>query len=308
MKLIKIFIFVIFYSTFLFNELVSKENKILFKINNEIITSVDILNEIKYLSIINEEFKNSDNNLKLKVAKNSLIREKIKNIELQNYRKSIKINESFLENIIKNYFANLNIKSSDEFELFFKQKKLQPSLVKSKIITEIMWNQLIYNKFKEKVKINEDQIKKNISNKKKQKQYLLSEILVDADNSKKFKEKLELIIRTIEENSFSKAALTYSTSETSKNGGKLGWIKENVLNEKIKKNLNDIKKGNYTKPITVPGGLLILNVEDIREIEIKIDINKEIKNIIEKQTNDQLNRYSNIYFNKIKKNTQINEI
>ena len=148
MKLIKIFIFVIFYSTFLFNELVSKENKILFKINNEIITSVDILNEIKYLSIINEEFKNSDNNLKLKVAKNSLIREKIKNIELQNYRKSIKINESFLENIIKNYFANLNIKSSDEFELFFKQKKLQPSLVKSKIITEIMWNQLIYNKFK----------------------------------------------------------------------------------------------------------------------------------------------------------------
>ena len=36
----------------------SSENKILFKVNNEIITSLDILNELQYLQSINKEFKN----------------------------------------------------------------------------------------------------------------------------------------------------------------------------------------------------------------------------------------------------------
>ena len=40
----------------------SKENKILLKINNEIVTSVDILNEIKFLSIINKEFTKINKN------------------------------------------------------------------------------------------------------------------------------------------------------------------------------------------------------------------------------------------------------
>ncbi len=303
-SILLIFLLFIFSSNLSF----SKENKILIKVNNEIITSVDILNEIKYLGIINKEFKSTENNLKIEIAKNSLIREKIKKIELQNNSKTFQFNESLFENIVKNYFVDFNINSLTEFEVFFKKNNLKSSWVKDKIMTEIRWNQLIYKKFKKKVKIDENEIKKNISNKKTQKEYLLSEILINTDDNKKFKNILKSINRSIKEKGFAQAALTYSVSETSKNGGALGWIKENVLNNKIKKNLELLKIGEFTKPIIIPGGFLILKIEDFREIKTEIDFNKEIQNIIEKKTNEQLNRFSNIYFNKIKKNTKINEI
>ena len=308
MRLNKIIFIILFFLLSFANKTLSKENKILIKINNDIITSIDILNEIKYLSAINEDFKNTENTLKVQIAKKSLIREKIKNIELLKYNQNIQIDDALLENIVKSYFAISGISSIAELELFFEQKGLNAHIVKEKITTEIMWNRLIYNKFKQKVKIDENQIKINLSNKKIQKEYLLSEILVNADDNKQFKKKLELINTTIKEKNFSQAALTYSVSESSINGGKLGWIRENVLNDKIKKQLNVIDIGNYTDPITIAGGFLILKIEDLREVENKIDLNKEIQNIIEKKTNEQLNRYSNIYFNKIKKNIQINEI
>ena len=308
MRLNKIIFIILFFLLSFANKTLSKENKILVKVNNDIITSIDILNEIKYLSAINEDFKNTENNLKVQIAKKSLIREKIKNIELLKYNQNIQIDDALLENIVKSYFAISDISSIAELELFFEQRGLKAYIVKKKIITEIMWNRLIYTKFKEKVKIDENQIKESFSNKKKQKEYLLSEILVNADDNKQFKKKLELINTTIKEKNFSQAALTYSVSETSRNGGKLGWIKENILNDKIKKQLNVTGIGDFTNPITIAGGFLILKIEDVREVENKIDLNKEIQNIIEKKTNEQLNRYSNIYFNKIKKNIQINEI
>ena len=140
-----------------------------------------------------------------------------------------------------------------------------------------------------------------------QKEYLLSEILVETDKKNILEKKFKLINQIIEENNFSIAALNYSASDTSKNGGKLGWIKENALNQKIRKQLNSIKKGEITKPITVPGGFLILKVEDIKETERKLNLNKEIKNIIENQTNEQLNMFSNIYLNKLKKNAKIEQ-
>ena len=175
MNIKKLIILTVLFIT-IFNHSFAKENKILIKVNNEIITSIDILNEIRYLSIINEEFKSTEDNLKLKIAKNSLIREKIKNIELQKYNQKNKISEKMLEDILKKYFVNLNINSIQEFELFFKKRELSPSLIKKKIKTELMWNQLIYDKFIEKVKINQEQIAQSISNKKKVKEYLLSEI------------------------------------------------------------------------------------------------------------------------------------
>ncbi len=302
------YLLAVFCLIFFFKAVYAKENKILIKVNNEIITSIDILNEIRYLSIINEEFKSTENNLKLKIAKNSLIREKIKNIELQKYNQKNKISENMLEDILKKYFANLNINSIQEFELFFKKRELSPSLIKKKIKTELMWNQLIYDKFIEKVKINQEQIAQSISNKKKVKEYLLSEILINAENNEELNRQLKSITQTISEKNFTQAALTYSVSETARNGGKLGWIKESVLSNKIKKKLSIIKIGQLTQPITIPGGFLILKIEDIREVENKIDLDKEIKNIINKKTNKQLNSYSNIYFNKLKKNIKINEI
>ena len=284
-----------------------KENRILFKINNEIITSVDILQEVKYLSIINKDFNKTEKNQAIEIAKNSLIREKVKRIELLKYHKLISIEEKFMESIIVNYFSRLNITSLDQFELYFNQKNIDTTLIKEKIAIEILWNRLIYRKFFESVKIDENQIKVNLSKKENQKEFQLSEIVFAVDKNEKLEDKLNKIKKTIKEKNFSQAALIHSISDSSKEGGKLDWIKETVLNEKIKKELNSIEKGMFTNPILVPGGFLLLYIEDTKISKVPINKDNEIKKIINQQTNEQLNRYSNIYFKKIKKNILINE-
>ncbi len=284
-----------------------KENRILFKINNEIITSVDILQEVKYLSIINKDFNKTEKNQAIEIAKNSLIREKVKRIELLKYHEVISIEEKIIEEIIVNYFSRLNINSLDQFEVYFNQKNIDTVLIKEKIAIEMLWNQLIYRKFFEKVKIDENRIKVNLSKKENQKEFLLSEIVFAVDKNEKLEDKLNKIKKTINEKNFSQAALIHSISDSSKEGGKLGWIKETVLNKKIKKELNNIETGMFTNPILVPGGFLLLYIEDTKISKVPINKDNEIKKIINQQTNEQLNRYSNIYFKKVKKNILINE-
>ena len=90
--------------------------------------------------------------------------------------------------------------------------------------------------------------------------------------------------------------------------GKLSWVKESVLSGKIKKNLSKLNVGDYTNPIVIPGGFLILKIEDRREIQKEINIENEMKFIINEKKNEQLNQLSNIYFGKVKKNIIINEL
>ena len=72
--------------------------------------------------------------------------------------------------------------------------------------------------------------------------------------------------------------------------------------------MNEISIGKISKPIVVPGGYLILKIEDVKEINVEFDIENEMNLIVKEKTNQQLNQYSNIYFNKIKKNIKINEL
>ena len=288
-------------------KLYSKENKIIFKINNEIITTIDIYTEIKYLSEINKDFSNLDNESKINLAKKSLIREKIKNIELSRLLDEIKIEKKILDNLSVSYFKRLGINSVEDFNNFFKTNKINPDLVRKKITSEVLWNQLIFNKYKDKIKINKEEIKNKIKD-RKQKEYNLSEILFELEENEKLEDKYELINSYINRKSFSEAVLKFSISKTINNKGKLGWVKETVLNKKIIKNLNKISTGKISKPIVLPGGYLILKIEDVKETNIEFDIENEINLIVKEKTNEQLNQYSNIYFNKIKKNIKINEL
>ena len=137
---------------------------------------------------------------------------------------------------------------------------------------------------------------------------LLSEILFELEKDEKVDEKYNLIKETINQENFKKAVLLYSISNSSKNEGKIGWVRQTTINKKI---LNEIKKINineYTKPIVVPGGFLILKVEDTREIKANINLEKELKSAIDKAQNQQLSQYSNIYLNKVRKNITIDEL
>ncbi len=286
----------------------SAENKIILKVNNEIITTVDILNEIKYLSIISNDFKKIEKNKKIELARNSLIRQKIKFIEILKFRKNLNVDDSVFENIIRSYFINLNINNLKDFEIFFQSHSLNTKTIKEKVVIETLWNRLIYEKFSKNVKINKNEIEESIRKKENQNEYLLSEIIFNIDKKEDLDQKINLINKTINMKTFSEAALIHSISNSAKNGGKLGWIKENILSKIVKNEIKKIDIGEFTKPIVIPGGFLILKIENTREVKKSIDLNKEIKNIIKKKTNDQLNIFSNIYLNKLKKSIQINEI
>jgi len=304
----RIYFFIYFVIFFLFmSEIYSQQNKILFKVNNSLITSIDILNEINYLKSINLEFSTAKNNNAFEIAKNSIIREKIKEIEILKFVETIKVDETLLNNIILNNFNYLNIYSNKEFNQYFTEKKIDPLLIKKKLSIEILWNQIIYNKFNKKIKINMDEIKNNLAN-EKQTELLLSEILFELNEGEKVDQKFIKIKKIINEESFNQAALLFSISETGKNGGRIGWLKDTTISKKILEQLKGIKKGDFSKPIVVPGGFLILKIENTREVEKNINLEKELKKIIQKKTNQQLNQFSNIYFNKIKKDILINEL
>tara|TARA_B100001093_G_scaffold485505_1_gene519907 strand:+ start:2872 stop:3798 length:927 start_codon:yes stop_codon:yes gene_type:complete len=284
------------------------ENKILFKVNNEIITSLDILNEIKYLEVINEQFRNTEKKIGFEIARRSLIREKIKEIELKRVLKEIKIEDQFLSNVLVNYFKKIKIKSISDFEKYFTSMSIDPSLIKNKITIEILWNELIFNKHKQSVKIDRQAIINDIKKNDKQKEFLLSEILFNVNENEKLDEKFKLIKDKIKKTSFSETALTYSNSTTADKGGDLGWIKETSLSKKIKNIIQNINIGNYSDPIVIPGGFLILKIEDVKEVDGYFDLNKEVEKIIKEKTNEQLNQFSNIFFNKLQKNITINEL
>ena len=296
-KLIIIFLLSISF----FNNAHVKENKILVKVNNEIITSVDILNEIKFLSYINKEFINIEKNKQIQIAKNSLIKDKIKSLEILKFRTNLNLEDENFEKIMKNYFRNQNIKNLKDLETLINDKNLDMEFVREKISIDSFWKALIYEKFNRNVKIDESEIKINILEKEKQKEYLLSEIVFTLNKEEKLDQKFEKITNIIKKRNFTEAALNFSISDTSGNGGDLGWIKENVLNKKIKNELKNINTGEFTSPITIPGGFLILFKKDSREIKNSLDVSDEIKNIINRKTNDQLNRFSNIYLKKNKK-------
>ncbi len=286
----------------------SSENKILLKVNNEIITSLDILNEYEYLQVINQEFKNIKKEEAFKISKNSLIKEKIKRIEIKRIIKEIKIDEKVLDNLLLNYFKELEILSMSDFENFFLNKNINPNFVREKIKLEFMWNQLIYQKYKRNVKIDKQLIIDDLKKNDKQSEFLISEILFNVNENENLNEKFNEIKKSIKEINFAQSALTYSIADTANKGGKLGWISESILSKQIYNELTDLTIGEHTKPILVPGGFLILKLLDLRKINKNFDIDKEVKKIVNKKTNQQLNRFSNIYFNKVKKDIKINEL
>ena len=310
MQKLKILIFVFFAIYASANKSISLENEIVFKINNEIITKIDIENEYKYLIILNKNLKNLNREEILKISKRSIIKERIKKIELLKNFENPVIPKKYLELILQNIYKQIDIENLDDFKKYLISNNVNYNDVVNKIEIEALWNELIIEKFSSKLKINEQEIKDRIISKKNEitKSYLLSEIVFEISNSKELSSKHEKIIKTIKEKGFNNAALTYSTSDTSNTGGNLGWIDENSLNKKLREILSSMKENEFTEPITIPGGFMILNIRKIKEIELIKNIDEEVNKVINLQKNIQLNQFSKMYFNKIKKDIQINEI
>ncbi len=306
LKLISILIFIIFFNT----KANSIENKIVLKIDNEIITSLDIKKEARYLVTLNPNTKNLSKDQIYLISKNSLIREKIKKKEILKNSEVINIEKDILDQLIKNMFEKININSRSEFINYLNKNKLTIDHVEEKIKMEVMWNRLVYLKFKSKIKINSKEIKAEILKNQKtgSKKYFLQEILFDIKKDENIQKKNNLIKDSIKKQGFEKTALLYSISSTSQNNGNIGWISANSLNKNIYNKIKDLKTGEISKPITIPGGFLILKVLEMKIDQEELDVEKQFSKIVKNKTNSQLNQYSLIFYNKIKKDIQIDEL
>ena len=287
----------------------SIENKILVKIDNQIITSLDVNNEYKYLVALNPSLKNSKKEDIIKLSKRSIINERIKKIEIEKNFNNPQIPEKFLDIILQNVYFKIGIENISDFKRYLSINDIDFENVKKKLEIEALWNELILIKFSSKININEDNLRKKIQeNNKFSKSYLLSEISFEVSNLSDLESKYTEIRDVIKNNGFDFAALKYSVSETSKIGGKLDWINENSLNKQIKDAIKDLKISDFTKPINVSSGFLILKINDIKNTQIEVNVEDELKRLTNYEKNNQLNQYSKIYFNKVKKNLQINEL
>ena len=286
------------------------ETAIIAKINNEIITSHDLLVEIKYLEALNPSLKKLTGEQKTKVAKESIIREKIKTIEILKYFKLGK-DSNYLNEIITKNFEKLGLKNKIEFENYLSKYDLTIDDVKKKFEIEATWNTLIVQKYKKQVNIDVEKLKKKLNEEKsklnKQEVFLLSEILFNAESKEVLEKKYKKILKSIKEIGFKNTANIYSVSDTAKFGGLLGWIQKNQISKKIYNELSKINVGEFTSPINIPGGVIIIRINEKKISELEIDYNLELKKMIQFEKNKQLMQFSSIYYKKIKNNSEIYE-
>jgi|TARA_B110000027_G_scaffold87196_1_gene92495 peptidyl-prolyl cis-trans isomerase SurA len=299
----------IFFLCLIFNKALSIESKIIHRIQDEIITNVDIKNEFKYLLALNNDLKKLEKKQILSISNESAIREKIKKIEIRKKFKEIKINDEYLNILLKNIYSRLNLKSLEEFGLYLKGYDLNLEEVKKKITIDALWNELIIQKYASQITINDKQIKDQISKNStiQKKEFKLSEIIFEIKNKEDLQKKNDEIIKSIAEIGFENSASIFSISQSAKIGGDIGWISENSLNTKIKENIKYLQVGEISKPIILSTGVLLIKMVDIKSSKIDIDLETEFKKAINYERNRQLNQYSKIYYNKIKKNLNFDE-
>ena len=220
----------------------------------------------------------------------------------------IKLTQNDFKRLILKTYSRENIDNIESLEEFLKGFDINIQELKKKLTVSVYWNEMIIKRFSKNVSINREEIKKELLKNNKQNEYNLSEILFNIDTGENLDRKQLEIEESIKNIGFETSALLFSQSDTSSNGGLVGWIKENSLNSKIRKSLSNISTNNFTKPILVPGGFLILKINEIRQTKKYEDLDKEIELTIKSQTSNQLAQLSNIYFNKIKKGISINEL
>ena len=284
--------------------------KIIMKINNQIITNYDLEKEAKYLLALNPRLKEISKKQLMTIAKRSLIKEKIRKEEIMKY-KTLNQESSEIETVLSNLISNLNFENQEQLKEYFKNFDISVDDLKEKIEIENEWKSLVYAKYFSSVKIDKLEIEKKIEKISKKEfltEYNLSEILFSKKKDLSIEDQINEIKKSIDEIGFENTANLYSISDSSKVGGKIGWVRENNLSKEINKNLKGLEENSYSNPIQIGNNFLILKINKTKQMPIEIDKKKEFDKIVMIETTKQLDKFSNIFYNKIKLNSKISEL
>jgi len=306
----KIFIFVAIINLLSSTLIAEDRYEIVVSIDNKVITNFDIQKEINYLLALNPSLNNLPKKQIYEIAKESLVREEIKEKEILKYY-NINYKDPELSLLIENIYNRLNIANENEFNKYLSNFDLSIEIISAKLAIEKAWNRLIFEKFNQFINLDELRLKKelekNLSQPQTQNRYLISEILFQSKDDKEYQEILRNIKKTIEENSFETAATIYSISDSSKNGGEIGWVNKNEISDTIYNVLNKLSIGQFTQPIKIASGFLIIYLNDIKKEEQEFNVDEELKKMIISEKNRQFNEFSIIHFKKIEQQIFINE-
>ena len=306
----KIFIFVAIINLLSSTLIAEDRYEIVVSIDNKVITNFDIQKEINYLLALNPSLNNLPKKQIYEIAKESLVREEIKEKEILKYY-NINYKDPELILLIENIYNRLNIANENEFNKYLSNFDLSNEMISAKLAIEKAWNRLIFEKFNQFINLDELRLKKelekNLSQPQTQNRYLISEILFQSKDDKEYQEILRNIKKTIEENSFETAASIYSISDSSKNGGEIGWVNKNEISDTIYNVLNKLSIGQFTQPIKIASGFLIIYLNDIKKEDQEFNVDEELKKMIISEKNRQFNEFSIIHFKKIEQQIFINE-
>ena len=283
--------------------------KIIMKINNQIVTSYDIEKESNYLLALNPKLNEINKNDLLKLAKKSMVKEMIRKSEILKY-KEINLNNPRNKNILRNIMLNLDFSNQLQFESYLNDFDISIADLRKKIGIENEWKNLVYSKYSTSIKIDKENLINQIERLSKEEfsiEYNLSEIVFIKNQNISLKDQSKKILESIEINGFENTANLYSISDSSKVGGKIGWVKKNNLSLEINNELENLKVNSYSDPIKIDNNYLILKINDIKEITVKVDKQKELDKMVMIETSKQLDKFSNIFYNKIKLNSVISE-
>ncbi len=287
-----------------------QEVSIIYTVDNVPITTNQVKNEISYLKIVNENLNKMDDKSLVVYASKSILREKIKELEISKYFK-FGLNEKIVEQNLANLISKRNLNSLDDFKKILKNSDLSIDYIKKKIEIELLWNNLIYEKYKDKLSIDvnkiEDDLKLKIKNENKVEEYKLAEILFTPQSKSTEIDEIDEIKESIKEIGFESSAIAYSISNTASKGGNIGWLKKTQLSKNILREVENLNIGQITEVLDSPAGKLILILQDKREVNEEISLEEELKKAILIERNKQLNQFSSIYFKKVEINTIINE-
>ena len=283
--------------------------QIIMKINNQIVTTYDLEKETNYLLALNPKLKEINENDLLKLAKKSIVKEMIRKSEILKYKK-LDLQNSQINNVLNNIIQNLDFSNQSQFENYLNNYDISINDIKKKIEIENEWKKLIYTKYSNSIKIDKDNLVNKIEKLNEDQFYLeynLSEIVFIDNQDISLNDQSKKILESIKINGFENTANLYSISDSSKVGGKIGWVKKNSLSLEINRELDDLKINSYSNPIKIGNNYLILKINDIKETSVEIDKQKELDKMIMIETSKQLDKFSNIFYNKIKLNSVISE-
>jgi len=308
MKIKKI-IFFIFLSLICIEKVNAQIKDSLFiTIGNKPITKSDIVNEIKIILILNNESYSDDKRDQLhKAAVNAIIKRTVKQIEIEKNSSFLKINRKDLEDELTSLARNLNM-DLDTLKNICESNELDFSLIEDQIKTELFWNSLIFELYKNRLKITADEIEEKLKSFQENKQvneYLISEILVKIKDENNLKLEVGELTKKIENEGFENVAKNLSISESSINGGDLGWLKENIISEQIKSTIEETSVGALSKAIILNQGILIIKVRDKRKMKNTQSLEEMKNELVNSEKLKILNMHSLSHYDKIRRTVTV---